>query len=361
MAAGTASASIVQLPPGAQVNDDLAANIDKSQDAGLSDVVGGSLTGGINVPWATFEQKHGASQQIFVRSFAGGAWKTRGPSLNIDLAKEAEAPSIDFAGANRTVPWVSWYEPNDNLPGGETNIFASRFDSTQNIWFPEGQNRTAVPAAKVPSLNIHTDREAENPALVGGAAAGGIGTAPVPWVAWQEKDGRNTNDLSPDQIFVSKGVKTTDCTGFTPGAGGPSVSNFCWQQVGVKRLEAANATAVTSSATGDPSLNVDPTRDGIEPDFAFTGKNATTGQLDTVPWVVWYETGPPPRPASTSSPTTSRCSRPRRSPMPAPTVASTGRSSATAPRARSTCSTRQAPTTTSATAPRRSRPRTRAA
>jgi hypothetical protein len=71
----TASASIVQLPPGAQVNDDLAANTDKSQDAAvrrcrrLADRR-------INVP-ATFEQKHGASQQIFVRSFAGGAWKTR--------------------------------------------------------------------------------------------------------------------------------------------------------------------------------------------------------------------------------------------------------------------------------------------
>jgi hypothetical protein len=32
-------------------------------------------------------------------------------------------------------------------------------------------------------------------------------------------------------------------------------------------------------------LNVDPTRNGIEPDIAFTGPN------DSVPWVVWYETG----------------------------------------------------------------------
>ncbi len=150
VAAGTASASIVQLPPGAQVNDDLAANIDKAQDAGLSDVVGGSLTAGINVPWATFEQKHGTSQQIFVRSFAGGAWKTRGPSLNIDLAKEAEAPSIDFAGANRTVPWVSWYEPNDNLPGGKTNIFASRFDSTAEHLVPRGPEPHRSPGRQGP-------------------------------------------------------------------------------------------------------------------------------------------------------------------------------------------------------------------
>jgi hypothetical protein len=37
--------------------------------------------------------------------------------------------------------------------------------------------------------------------------------------------------------------------------------------------------------SADPSLNVDRTRDGVEPDIAFTGPN------DTVPWVVWYETG----------------------------------------------------------------------
>ncbi len=278
---GVAAASIVQLPPGAQVNDDLAAGIDAQQNAGVSDVVGGALTAGaINVPWATFEQKSGTSQQIFVRSFANGAWKTRGPSLNIDPAQEAEAPSIDFAGAGRTVPWVSWYEPNANLPGGETNIFASRFVSATNVWIPEGQDR--APAHKVPSLNIHTDREAENPAVAGGVDTGGAaGAAPVPWVAWQEKDGGATNATSKNQIFVSEAQKKTDCTGNAPGSG-PSVNSFCWQQVGLKRL---NATTGASSATGDPSLNIDPSRDGIEPDIAFTGPN------DSTPWVVWYETG----------------------------------------------------------------------
>lgn len=50
----------------------------------------------------------------------------------------------------------------------------------------------------------------------------------------------------------------------------------CWQQVGLDRV---------GTAAADPSLNVDPSRDGIEPDIAFTGAN------DAVPWVVWYETG----------------------------------------------------------------------
>ena len=58
------------------------------------------------------------------------------------------------------------------------------------------------------------------------------------------------------------------------------MSAFCWQQTGIKRLSPASPAP---SATGDPTLNIDPTRDGVEPDFAFTGK------ADTVPWVVWYE------------------------------------------------------------------------
>jgi hypothetical protein len=274
--ATAAPAAIIALP---QVNDDPANGIDPNQDAGVSDVADGSLAaGGQRVPWATFEQKSGSSQQIFVRSFKDGVFTTRGnpASLNIDRSKEAEAPSIDFAGAGRTVPWVSWYEPNDNLPGGETNIFASRFDAAADKWVPEGQDR--APDHKVPSLNINTNREAENPAVAGGAAV--AGNDPVPWVAWQEKDGAATNDASKDQIFVSRAIKgaTTpvDCSANEPG-GGTSVSKFCWQQTGIKRLNSGQ------SAAYDPSLNIDPTRNGIEPDIAFTGPQ------DTVPWVVWYE------------------------------------------------------------------------
>ena len=162
---GTASAAVVGLPAdGSQVNDDPAVGIDPGQDAGLSDVVGGSLVPGTpNVPWAAFEQKTGASQQIFVRAFKNGRWVTQGQSLNIQSNQEAEAPSIDFAGTGRKVPWTAWYEPNSNLPGGATNIFASRFNAAANVWVPEGQDRTA--SLGVPSLNIHTDRTAENPAL----------------------------------------------------------------------------------------------------------------------------------------------------------------------------------------------------
>ena len=274
--AGTAGAVIALPSDGSQVNNDPANGIDPNQNAGVSDIVGGSLAaGGARVPWATFEQQTGGAQRIFVRAFKGGQWVTQGPSLNIDQNAEAEAPSIDFAGAGRTVPWDAWYEPNQQL-GGQKQIFASRFVAAENRWQPEGQDR----GSGIPSLNIHTDKEAENPSVAGGAAV--AGADPVPWVAWEEQDGNVNGSGNHDQIFVSKGVKQaapkSQCTGFKP-SDAASVSAFCWQQVGLDRL----AEDGGSSSTGDPTLNVDPSRNGVEPDIAFTGPG------DTVAWVLWYE------------------------------------------------------------------------
>lgn len=174
---GGASAAVTGL---GQLNDDLGADIDPLRSAGASDVTGGALlAGGDRVPWFAFEQETGGAQKIFVRSGKAAPFKTQGGALNIDPTQEAEAPSIDFAGPERTVPWAAWYEPSTHLPGGRTNIFASRFAAATSAWVPEGQDR--APANKVPSLNIHTDRDAENPALVGGATT--AGATPGPWVA----------------------------------------------------------------------------------------------------------------------------------------------------------------------------------
>ena len=57
----------------------------------------------------------------------------------------------------------------------------------------------------------------------------------------------------------------------------PAIGGFCWQQTGVARF---------GTPTLDPSLNVDPARNGIEPDIAFAGSQ--NGVQDGVPWVVWY-------------------------------------------------------------------------
>jgi hypothetical protein len=300
--AGAASA-FQQLPPGGQVNDDTAAGINPasgvSGDPPNADVVGGALVAGKPaVPWAIFRQHEaaGAKDQVFSRSFAAGAWTTRGAgtvngrssasptfagSLNFDQGQDGEAPAIDFAGAGRTVPWATWYETTTGAGFGVNNVFASRFDATQGKWIFAGQSRgDGGGTVHVPSLNIHTTQIAENPSVAGGSAVDPA--APGPWVTWQETTNLPVN--GKDQIFVERpiGPAAANCDGVTPagvpdGTGHvPAVGGFCWQQTGIPRVGTASA---------DPSLNVDPTRDGIEPDIAFTGPS------DSVPWVVWYEKG----------------------------------------------------------------------
>ena len=297
--AGAGSAVALQgLPPGVQVNNDALAGINPALSVGSdepanADVVGGALTAGKPaVPWSVFRQTEAspAHDQIFSRSFAGGAWTTRGNgtvggsssaspqfsgSLNFDQGVDGEAPSIDFAGAGRTVPWATWYENTSGGAFGSNNIFASRFDATQNKWVFAGQGRGLGGAAgvQVPSLNIHTNQDAENPSVAGGTTT--PGGNPGPWITWQET---SAGGAHPDQIFVSRplGPGRTDCTNVTPGGSMTApLGGFCWQETGNDRV------------AGDPSLNVDPVRAGIEPDIAFTGSG------DNVPWVVWYETGAP--------------------------------------------------------------------
>ena len=282
LCAAGAYAAVGGLPAGVQVNNDLPA-IDPGQDAGLTDLTAGTVTAGnARVPWATFSQKSGASQQIFVRAFKAGAWQTQGlpESLNVDPAQVAQAPSIDFTGPNRTVPWVGWAEPSTVL--GHDQIFASRFSPQPapaqggGQWIHEGQQ---VPGT-APSLNINTNRDAAAPSLIGGTT--NAGANPAPWLTWQEFDGQqggcNTTACAP-QIFVAHAVPATAgaCPAATKPNHGSSVGNFCFQQVGIERVQGPGAGQL------DPSLNIDPSRSGIEGDIAFTGPN------DTIPWTVWYE------------------------------------------------------------------------
>lgn len=301
VATGSAWAAFAGLPSdGSQVDNDPAAGIAPADgvsgiDPSNADVVGGALTAGKPaVPWAIFRQQEsgGADDQAFVRSFGAGAWTTRGGgtvggvssaapifpgSLNFSQTEDAEAPAIDFAGAGRTVPWATWYENVAGAGFGATQVFASRFDNSgdanQGKWIFSGQSRgTGGGSVPVPSLNIHTNQDAENPAIAGGSTSDP--SHPGPWIAWQET-GANAPGSGRQQIFVERsiGPGTTDCTGVKPASPFPAIGGFCWQQVGVERLGA------------DPSLDVDRARDAIEPDIAFSGPN------DSVPWVVWYETG----------------------------------------------------------------------
>jgi hypothetical protein len=275
---GTAYGAFVGLPSsGAQINNDGSA-IDPAQSVDRSDLTTGSLTGAARVPWITFDQPRagGGANQIFVRAFKSGAWQDEGfpESLNNDTSQSADSPSIDFTGAGRAVPWVTWAEPTPSLSA--TQIFASRFVTStgQNggQWQLEGLGR-----ATVPSLNINTGRNADLPALIGGTTV--VGGNPAPWITWQEFDGQqgacSTTFCAP-QIFVSHAVAiATGCS--KPTGSVVTGHNFCFQQVGADRVIGPATSQL------DPSLDIDPTRSGIEADIAFTGPS------DTVPWVVWYE------------------------------------------------------------------------
>ena len=274
---GTASAAVVGLPAdGTQVNDDPAVGIDPHQDAGASDVVGGSLVPGApNVPWAAFEQKTGASQQIFVRAFKGGALGHPGP-----VAQHRGRP-----GGRGAVDRLRRHRPQGPVDRVVRAELEPRRRQDEHLrqplqrgrehLGPRGPGPRARPQCPLaehphrphrgePRARRRRGRRGQRPRAVGRLAGEG-----------RRRDRRRRQE--PDLRLAR--IKQTDCSANAPG-GGTSVSTFCWQQTGVKRL---NPGAPASSATGDPTLNIDPTRDGIEPDFAFTGKT------DTVPWVVWYE------------------------------------------------------------------------
>ena len=212
------------------------------------------------MPWAVFRQQEaGAQDQVFSLSFATGVWTTRGngtvggrssgspsfaASLNFDQGQDGEAPSIDFAGTGRTVPWATWYENTTGSGFGRNNIFASRFDNTgdanQGKWIFSGQGRgTAGGNVPVPSLNIHTNQAAENPSVAGGSALDP--THPGPWFAWQETDTRPVG--GKNQIFVSRpiGPGAANCDSVKPAGtpiGGhvPAVGGFASSRRGSRGL-----------------------------------------------------------------------------------------------------------------------------
>src|SRR2546428_10910441 len=349
LGAPAARAAFLPLPAnGSQVNNDLANAIDPNQDAGVSDVAGGAVTAGkLEVRGATFEQKVAdGEQQIFVRAFKNGAWVTQGfpASLNIDPTDEAEAPSIVSAGAGRTVPWVAWYEPSA-AAGWPTNIFASRFNAAANRWLPSGQGRGPL---HLPSLNIHTVRTAEHPSVAGGSAV--AGNDPVPWVTSEENDGVPNDGTTLRQIFVAKAVKQavpgTACPVGTKPVGGNDVNGFCWQQVGLDRL---NPSGPLPSDSGDPSTSTRPARASSRTSRSPVRTTPSRGSSGT--------RRIPAR--STGSAATTWSSRRGSSPTPRPTGASVGWPSGTGRPDRPTSSTPRA-RTASATAPRPRPRRTRA-
>jgi hypothetical protein len=311
-----------------------ALNRDKTAAAADYRFVMGTLqAGNPGVPWVTWSEKQGNTQQVFVSKQSGAKFDPVGASLNIHTNVVAEGPSITFAGQDRTVPWVAWYEPSPSFEN-KKNVFASRFNATSGLWVPAGQDR----GNNEPSLNIHTNQLAQDPDIIGATAD--PTKPPVPWVCWQEVSAHN----NAVEIFVSRAISDTTALG-----------GFKWQPVGLNRSGAQNdpepsvnldvtggsnsdhcrivfaetssavpwvvwaeklrlnptqifaARAVVDNTSGaggfkwqfvpnctpqnaaDCALNVNPTKEAFEPDMA--AGSVTPGQAP-VPWIVWSEVGP---------------------------------------------------------------------
>ena len=217
-------------------------------------------------------RRPGASQQIFVRAFKNGAWVTQGfpASLNIDPTDggRGAVDRLRRPGPHGPVGGLVRAERGPPRPRRTSSPAASTRRPTCGC----RPARTARPAS-VPSLNIHTLRTAENPSVAGGATVAGRRSGSVGHVGGERR--RPTTTTTRRQIFVAKALKQAvarNLPGRHQAGRRPDVNGFCWQQVGLDRL---NPTSPTSSATGDPTLNIDPTRSGVEPDIAFTGPNDT--------------------------------------------------------------------------------------
>ena len=173
--------------------------------------------------------------------------------------------------AGRTVPWASWYE----LTTG------SGFGNEQRLRQPVRQHGRCQPGQvdlrgpgpragrrhRARSFAEHPHRPATPRTRRWPAARPSI----------RPNRGRGSpgrrRPRSPvsgkDQIFVERpiGPGSVNCDGVKPAgvlvAGHvPSIGGFCWQQIGIPHV---------GPGAADPSLNVDPTRNGVEPDITFTG------------------------------------------------------------------------------------------
>ncbi len=235
------------------VQDGNAVNHDPAQAAQSPSLAAGTTTAGgtksTGVAWA--ENASGGARQVFVSELVNGAFQPRGAALNIHLNVAADQPAITFAGADFAVPWAAWSEPSPGF-GNVAQLFASRFNTATGLWQPAGQDR----GGGEPSLNIHTEKPANHPVIVGGSTD--PTAPPVPWLAWEEDSGKS-NFV---QIFVAKGAKDD-----------AAIGGFHWEPVG------------PNNKNDEPSLNVDPKRDSQRPSLIF----AETG--NAVPWVTWYELG----------------------------------------------------------------------
>jgi len=193
-------------------------------------------------------------------------------SLNIDRRRRRR-PSIDFAGAGRTVRG-SRYEPNAAFGHRRTS---SRAASTRaaNSGCPRAGTARRKPLRR--STSIPTARR--DPSVAGGAAVAGAD----PVRGWCGRRRRRRGDTTLRQIFVVKGLK--QATAARPARSGRcrrarnNENGFCWQQsASTARPELADV-----ARQGGPHAQRRP-----DPLWGRAGHRLHRQRRHGA-WVVWYE------------------------------------------------------------------------
>ena len=167
----------------------------------------------------------GATDQIFSRSFAGGAWTTRGTgtvggrsSARAEVQRLAELrPGPGRRGAGdrlrRRRPHRAVGDAGTRTRPGRasTATTSSPAGSTtpgrnQNKWVFAGQGRGTGggSSVQVPSLNIHTNQDAENPSVAGGTRRNRPDASPGRGSPGRRR--RRPRRRQPDQIFVERPI-----------------------------------------------------------------------------------------------------------------------------------------------------------
>jgi len=132
--------------------------------------LGNLLPGSVSQPWSAYS----AAGQVRAASFdsSTATWEPRGSALNAQLSNTAGKPSMDFAGAGRTTPWVAFVETAGGLGAlGPRHLFfrpepaarAARRPADDSLKRPDaicrpagrrdgGKELSGLPASRWPGL-----------------------------------------------------------------------------------------------------------------------------------------------------------------------------------------------------------------
>jgi hypothetical protein len=260
-----------------------------------------------SVPWTTWEEDAGGVSQIFASRFlpnqdlSNGAWEIngalrtaagnpsvqRGPSLNFNPDKGADAPRVHggtVQAGGTPAPWVIWKE-EASTPGIGEQIFVTKGVNTGPApnqrgvftWHIQGTDRGPLLAQAQlgPTLNVQISStiDGEHPDIT---FTGQNST--TPWAVWYEEP----NNLPPGATPAAPNNQRVFAAKFVPD---PALGDRGGRWIPVGR----GAGCAFQPAGEDPNacaLNADPNANAENPNVAAGSLNPAN---PTVPWVAWHE------------------------------------------------------------------------